>query len=144
MSDVPSWLTEENVSTATKVVSNPAVQKAAKDPAVQKAARNHISPPSPVSSNQDVEKGNGGGGGGESSEFVVEAETLKAMEKWHLGLRIAYIGSAAFLAAAAALSLQNQGNIGLAFFAFYVFFFSGLLCCFEFALNVSSAFELKS
>ena len=35
----PSWLTEENISTAQKVAKTPAVQQAAKNPTVQSAAK---------------------------------------------------------------------------------------------------------
>lgn len=43
MSDAPSWLTEETISTGVKAASNPAVQKAVKtaasNPHVQTAAK---------------------------------------------------------------------------------------------------------
>lgn len=137
MSEVPSWLNEDNAATAVKVASNPVVREAVK---------NMPPPPPPPpkssasSSNyNDVESGNRPTeAAGSPSEFVIEEQTLKAMQNWHLALRIVYILAAAFLATAAALSLQTQKDIGLIFFAFYVFFFSVILCCFEFALHVSA------
>ncbi len=136
MSEVPSWLNEENASTAIKVASNPAVREAAKNlpPPPPPPAKTAANPP--PSNYNDVESGRSTEAGGSPSEFVIEEQTLKAMQNWHLALRIVYILSAAFLATAAALSLQTQNDVGLIFFAFYVFFFSVLLCCFEFALNV--------
>jgi cell division protein FtsX len=135
MSDVPSWLQDEdNVRTAAKVTNNPvarsAAVSAASNPAVQSAVlKAATSPPPPK---HDIEAARGS----EASEFIIEEETLKQMRNWHTGLRISYIGAAIFLSAAAALAILNQSDIGIIFFAFYVFFFSVLLCCFEFALNV--------
>jgi hypothetical protein len=142
MSEVPSWLNEDNASTAVKVASNPAVRQAASNPAVRDAVLNNLPPPPPppksASANyNDVESGRASEATGSPSEFVVEEQTLKSMQNWHLALRVAYIAAAAFLATAAALSLQSQKDIGLIFFAFYVFFFALMLCCFEFALHVS-------
>lgn len=155
MSDVPSWLNEENINTAAKVASNPAVQKAAKDPTVQAAAVRAVAPPPPPPPPKtvnnpafDPELGKPlnpppSSSGGASSEFVIEEETLKQMQNWHLALRAAYIASTVLMCVASALSLQNQSDIGIAFFACYVFFFAVLICCFEFALNVSD-FEFFS
>jgi hypothetical protein len=164
MSDVPSWLTEENITTATKVASNPAVQKAAANPAVQKAALNAASnpsvrqaamrsvppPPPPAKATStnnpafDPEAGStpivvqAEPVPSNASDFIIEEETLKQMQKWHLALRVLYICSTALMGLAAGLALQKGGDIGIIFFAFYVFFFAVLICCFEFALNVSS------
>jgi hypothetical protein len=156
MSDVPSWLNEENISTASKVAQNPAVQKAAKDPAVQKAAinaaRNAPPPPPPPPKAQpawtDPEVGKpvaevvGAAPAttstdGRASEFVIEEETLKEMQKWHLALRLSYMAATVLMCVAAVLTLQVQKDIGLVFFACYVFFFAVLICCFEFAMSVS-------
>ena len=58
MSEAPSWLTEENISTATKVMNNPAAQKAAKNPKVQaaakSAAKDQIKKEAPGWTNEDV------------------------------------------------------------------------------------------
>lgn len=66
----------------------------------------------------------------------MDPEQMKQMQRWHLGLRVLYMGCAVFLCTAAALALQTQTDLGLIFFCFYVFFFSTLLCCFECALTV--------
>jgi hypothetical protein len=158
MSDVPSWLNEENISTAQKVASNPAVQKAAQNKEVQKAAvsaatRNVPPPPpppkpaaTPASHDpfSDPEAGrppvatayDPSAATSKGSEFVIEEETLKQMQKWHLALRCAYMAATILMCVASALTLQNQKDLGIAFFAIYVFFFAVLICCFEFALNV--------
>ena len=139
MSDVPSWLQEEEtINTAKKVTNNPVARNAAinaaSNPAVQQAVVKSMTAPPPPPPKHDIESG---ARSSEASEFVIEEDTLKQMRNYHLGLRIGYIGAAIFLAAAAALALINQSDIGIVFFAFYVFFFACLLCCFEFALSVS-------
>ena len=146
----PSWLTEDNISTAQAAASNPIVQKAAvaaaSNPIVQEAAKFANSLKEPLTSNEetpgwatggdrDVESGQGKS---EAQEFQIDELTLKRMQKYHLILRIGYTGASVFLAAAAVLSLSNQEDFGLIFFAFYVFFFSILMCCFEFALTLVS------
>lgn len=159
MSDAPSWLTEENVSTATTLAKNPVVQKQAKkaasNPAVQKAAKDQIKKEMgytpPVADNApgwangqqaDVETGGSArpkstADASASTEFIIDELTLKNMQNYHLALRILYIGASVSLAAAAALSLENQNDVGLVFIAFYVLFFSILICCFEAAISVS-------
>lgn len=89
-------------------------------------------------SNNDVETGSGVPRQESTidTEFVIEEEVLKQMQMWHLGLRVAYMIAAILLATAAVLSLQNQTDLSLAFFALYILFFSILICCFEFALEV--------
>jgi hypothetical protein len=159
MSEAPSWLTEENISTATKVASNPAVQKAAKNPAVQAAAKSAVKaqinkeapgwtsedinsdleqgkknvppppPPQKVASTKTAAPVN-------TDMSDVDPEVMKQMQKYHLALRVLYMGAAVFLSAAAALALANQQDLGLIFFSFYVFFFSAMICCFECALTV--------
>ncbi len=151
MSDVPSWLKEEDtVDTAVKVANNPVLRgaavSAASNPAVRNAVVKNITqppPPPPPSnnsrpspSNHDVEAARPSDAT-TNSEFIIEDEILKQMKTHHLILRIAYIAASIFLSAAAALALSNQSDIGIVFFSFYVFFFSVLLCCFEFALSVS-------
>lgn len=143
MSEVPSWLNEENISTGVKVAQNPAAQKAAS------AAAKHVPPPPPPKAStgyvppspaHDVESHSppppSAPANDPSSEFVIEEATLKQMQNWHLALRICYMGAAIFMAVAAVLSLQTQKNLGLIFFALYVLFFSAMICCFEFNLQV--------
>ncbi|KAJ1401725.1 hypothetical protein B484DRAFT_457913, partial [Ochromonadaceae sp. CCMP2298] len=60
------------------------------------------------------------------------------MRKFHLSLRICYMAASIFMATAAALSLANQTDLGLAFFAFYVLFFSAMICCFEVGMSAIS------
>lgn len=163
MSEAPSWLTEENISTATKVANNPAAQKAAKSPAVQAAAKSAVKAqinkeaPGWTSDDisNDVEKGRSApppppkpaaaAAAAKSQPHHppmntdmsdVDEVTMKQMERYHLALRVLYMGAAVFLSAAAALALQNQQDLGLIFFSFYVFFFSAMICCFECALTV--------
>ena len=57
------------------------------------------------------------------------------MGKYHLVLRILYGLVATLMAIAAALSLQNQTNIGKGFFAVYTMIFCLLICCFELGLS---------
>lgn len=150
MSDVPSWLTEENINTASSgakvVANNPAAAKAAVNaasripPPPPTAPKSPPPPPSPATNN-DVESGYQQNTPS-ASEFTIEESVLKEMQNWHLALRICYMGAAVFMSAAAALSLPGQKDVGLAFFAIYVFFFSALICCFECALNVSLTLEL--
>eukprot|EP00286_Rhodomonas_abbreviata_P021530 CAMPEP_0181296702 /NCGR_PEP_ID=MMETSP1101-20121128/4845_1 /TAXON_ID=46948 /ORGANISM="Rhodomonas abbreviata, Strain Caron Lab Isolate" /LENGTH=227 /DNA_ID=CAMNT_0023401585 /DNA_START=52 /DNA_END=735 /DNA_ORIENTATION=+ len=145
MADQPSWLTEENISTATKVANNPAAQGAAKSAAKAQAAK---SAPGWGDSSSDVEQGGApakpakpAGGNKpivDTDMSDMDPSELKEMQNWHLALRILYMGAAGFLATAAALSLQNQKDLGLIFFAFYVMFFSTMICCFEVALQTIS------
>lgn len=149
MSDVPSWLNEENINTASKVASNPAVQKAAADPKVQKAAMRNVPPPPPpppkanATSNPafDPEAGKpvptatAVPASNPASEFVIEEETLKQMRNWHLALRLAYVASTVLMCVASVLALQNNPDASVVFFSGYVFCFAVLICCFEFALN---------
>ena len=152
--------------TSCQAVKNPAVQKVAKkvveNPAVQKAVVAEVvkaasAPPAPASeapgwvtnsnspnANSDVEKGDSVSATTSQavSDFPIEEETLKNIQKWHLGLRIAYMVAALLMGALAGYSLVGQENLGLIFFAFYVMFFSILICCFELALSVSSIFSL--
>lgn len=143
MSDVPSWLNEENISTATKVANNPAARSAVAGkinapPPPPPPKASSYTPPTP-SGIHDVESPapQSSRGGDPSSEFVIEEETLKSMQNWHLALRLSYMAAAIFMAVAAALSLQSQKDLGLIFFALYVLFFSTMICCFEFNLHVS-------
>jgi len=162
MSEAPSWLTEENISTAAKVTQNPAAQKAAgkvaKNPEVQKAVKKEVqkaatsnaptwatsnegsyTPPGDVESNTNADsarKQSTASDANRSSEFVIEEQTLKDMQRWHLALRLLYMSAAILMAAAAVLAFENaNSNIGVAFFAIYTIFFSVMICCFEFALN---------
>jgi hypothetical protein len=162
MSDAPSWLSEENIATATKVANNPAAKAAAKNPAVQSAAKAAAkdyatnNSASWAAEDTDIEKGkkspknvpppppSSGSFSSPSSQPPMSTElegidpaVLKQMQNWHLVLRCAYMSCAILLATVAALSLQNQKDVGLAFFAFYVFFFAIMICCFEVGLIVS-------
>ena len=161
MSEAPSWLTEENISTATKVMNNPAAQKAAKNPKVQAAAKDQIKKEAPGWTNEDVnndiEKGKSANtappppkaaAAKKSAPLMntdmsdVDPEVMKAMQRHHLMLRVLYMGAAVFLSTAAALSLSSQDDLGLIFFAFYVLFFSALVCCFEVALTVRNIYYI--
>lgn len=59
------------------------------------------------------------------------------MRQYHLALRLAYVASTVFMAVAAVLCLEDSPDAGQVFMSGYVFFFAVLICCFEFALNVS-------
>jgi len=89
---------------------------------------------------QDVEKGtprnSTAGSERGTTEFIIEKETLEQMQKWHIAVRVFYMVAAILMCTAAVLSLQNQTNLGLVFFGVYTIFFSTMICCFEFALNV--------
>lgn len=140
MSDVPSWLSEDTSESAPKMTSNPVAKKPSRTPPAPPAPASAPPPPPPAA--KDIETGSvakpAAATSSGASDFVIEESVLKSMQSWHLGLRICYMGAAVFLAAAAALSLQKQGDVGLAFFAVYVFIFAALICCFEVALNVSA------
>jgi len=165
MSEAPSWLTEENISTATKVANNPAMQKAAKaaakNPAVQKAVMAQVEKEAPGwasdAAQSDMESGKKPEKGSKSPPpppplasatppkplmntdmSDLDPEVLRQMQRYHLALRLLYMGAAVFLSTAAALSIANQSDLGLIFFAFYVLFFSAILCCFEVALTMVS------
>lgn len=142
MSEVPSWLNEENINAGVKVAQNPAAQKAAV------AAAKHVPPPPPPKASSSYVPPNASNdlesapaptsapANDPSSEFVIEEATLKAMQNWHLALRLCYMAASSFMAIAAGLSLQSQKNLGLIFFALYVLFFSTMIWCFEFNLQV--------
>ena len=147
MSDAPSWLQEDTVQekqtkenpvkAAAKSTSKPSVDKTAS----KKSPTPPPPPPSsvPASSSQDIESQSirsSTASADAANEFHIEEATLKSMQMWHLALRICYMIAAVLMATAAALSFQQQGDIGLAFFAIYVLFFSALICCFEVALSV--------
>lgn len=157
----PSWLTEDNISTAATVASNPAAQSLAKKAASNKDVQNKIKeevskpppPPPPPTSNAptwasdkssprkatDEEEGGGRGEATDSSkkaeDFVIEEETLKEMGKYHLALRVCYMIAAIAMSIAAAMSLNGQKDLGPAFFAVYIMIFCSLICCFECALS---------
>jgi cation transport ATPase len=159
MSEAPSWLTEENISTASKVTQNPAAQKAAKNiaknPEVQKAVKKEVikAASSPTAADNapqwanntetyvppggDVETGRTPStSNNATSDFVIEEETLKQMQRWHIALRVLYMIASILMCAAAVLSFtQSNANIGVAFFAMYTVFFSTMICCFECALE---------
>eukprot|EP01039_Chlorochromonas_danica_P016020 gene16020-18895_t len=150
MSEVPSWLNEENINAGVKVAQNPAAQKAAV------AAAKHVPPPPPPKASSsyvppnatnDLESApvpTSAPANDPSSEFVIEEATLKAMQNWHLALRLSYMAASSFMAIAAGLSLQSQKNLGLIFFALYVLFFSTMIWCFEFNLQmVASAIAVN-
>jgi len=164
MSDVPSWLTEDDTKkVAVTLAKNPAVQTAAfaaaKDPGVQAAAwgaaRNSLSSspdpnaPSWATSNNDASSGRGAAPAGgdvengnkqiqSSPEMEIDEQTLRRMKNWHLMLRLSYMAAAILMAAAAVISLEIQSDVGLAFFAVYVFAFSILIFCFEVNLSICS------
>jgi hypothetical protein len=155
----PSWLTEENVSTAAAVANNPVAKSVALKAAsnkdvqqkIQKAAKTPPPPPPPPStapawatgsapSNKAADEEEGGtsatsAGDSKIEEFVIEEETLKQMGKYHLALRVLYILAALSMSVAAAFSLNGQTNLGPIFFAVYVMLFCTLICCFECALS---------
>lgn len=162
MSDVPSWLTEDDTTkkAAVTLAKNPAVQNAAfaaaKDPNVQaaafSAARQSLSksdPNAPSWANNDpppLKGGSGAGGDMESGnssrqiqsqpETEIDPDTLRRMKNWHLLLRLSYMSAAILMAAASVISLEIQPDVGLAFFAVYVFVFSILIFCFEVNLSI--------
>lgn len=142
MSETPSWLTEENISAAATAAQNPAVQKAAvkvaSNPQAQQAAKEALrestseSPAwaaaAPSGSAHDVEAAV------RHSDLNVSPEELKEMQKYHLFLRVAYIVVSICMAAAAVLAL-SKASFSTFFICGYVFFFSVLICCFEFGLK---------
>lgn len=160
MSTAPSWLTEENISTASKVASNPAAQSAGKAAAKSYVASADWSDDAPAEKDlesgkkdpkKDAKKDKKADKKAESPRKVppppsakapintdmtdIDPDVLKQMQRWHLALRVLYICSSVFLAVAAGLSLTGQSDLGLIFMAIYVLFFSAMICCFEFALN---------
>ena len=135
MSTAPSWLTEENISTAATAAKNPQVQAAAKaaaktPPPPPKGSAPKTPPP------KDIESGNSNAPN--SPAVDISDLELKEMQKYHLALRLGYIGASVMMAAAAALELIGGPDLGSAFFAIYIFVFAVLICCFECALTVSS------
>lgn len=112
------------------LAKNPAVQTAVKD-----AVLNNNSNSNSNNWTQDVEAPNNYNSSN-TSDLVIDEARLKDLQRHHLILRILYMSTAVFLGLGAGLSLQNQKNLGVIFFAFYVLFFSLLICCFEVALNV--------
>ena len=70
-------------------------------------------------------------------DLNLDQATISRMGNINLGLRALYVTAAAFLGVAAGLSLVGQKDLGLIFFAFYVLFFSLLLCLFQVGISVS-------
>lgn len=156
MSDAPSWLTDDDTAkVATTLAKNPAVQNAAltaaKNPQVQaaafSAARQSLSSndphaPSWASNSETPTKNNSSDGDLESGkkpqtqEMEIDEQTLRRMKNWHLLLRISYMAAAIIMSAAAVISLEIQSDLGLAFFAVYVFVFAILIFCFEVNLSI--------
>ncbi len=137
-----------------RINSNSAVQSAAKS-AAKDALSQSLNPASDPSSAptwaqatpvNDIERQSAGGGGdSKSEEFTgMNPEDYKSMTRWHLALRLLYMSAAIFMSAAAVLSLVAQTDVGLAFFALYVFAFSILICCFEVALSVRMRPRVKT
>ena len=165
MSAKPSWLEDEDnraaaVSGAKAIAKNPIAQKVASDPQVHKAVAQSVAN-SVSESNQpswatyyeppavpgvpiaDVENQRRQASTAsqiqapEGETFECDPETLKQMQNWHLALRIAYMIAAIIMAAAAGVILTKTPNVGQAFFAIYVLFFSLMIFCFEVGLDVS-------
>jgi len=148
----PSWLTEENISTAQKVAKTPAVQQAAKNPAVQSAAKSaaksyvNDNAPGWTSKEADLEQPNPAPKSTSSEKSStssiptlagVSDETMLEMKKYHIGLRVLYLSAAGFLITAAALALQGGiSDLGVTFIAFYVLFFAFMIVLFEIGLVV--------
>jgi hypothetical protein len=136
MSAAPSWLSDENVSTATTMQHNPtakAVAGWAASSDVEKGTKPE-KPPKKAPAVSDTRRASVA-----DDVLDVDPAELLSMKRWHLALRILYMAASIFLATAAALSLQNQTDLGLVFFAFYVLFFSAIICCFEVGMSVSHA-----
>lgn len=75
-----------------------------------------------------------------NDDLVISEDRKAAINKAHTWVRVLYIIAAILLGAGAVLSLMTQKDVGLIFFAFYVFFFALLICCFELGLSVSARF----
>ena len=152
----PSWLTEENISTAQKVAKTPAVQQAAKNPTVQSAAKSTAkscakdNAPGWTSKDTDEESVNSqkqvvdpvssksiaSGTSSVPTLAGVNEETMLRIKNFHIALRLLYIFAAAFLITASALSLQGGiTDLGITFIAFYVFF-AFMIVLFEIGLVV--------
>jgi len=162
--DTPAWLTEDTVDAAVKISKNPVAQKVAgqvaQNPKVQaavvKAATDHVTSqvqggggPDPFapswatespSGGNDVETGKAGNTSANTDDLEIDEATRAKMYNWHLLLRLSYMAAAIIMSAAAVVSLMNQTDTGLAFFAVYVFAFSILICCFETSLPMISRF----
>lgn len=138
MADTPSWLSEENISSAAK---NPAVQKAAvasaSNPAVQSAAKDAAKNPAV----QDAVFAAATGGDVESQDpapppLDIDPAELKEMQKYALALKVFYMCCAILLSAAAWVYLLNDaGDVTKVFIAGYVFLFAIQICCFELAIQ---------
>lgn len=155
----PSWLTEENISTAQKVAKTPAVQQAAKNPAVQStaksAAKSYAKDNSPGWTSKDTDEesvksqkqvvdpvsSKSIASGSKSSVPTlagVSEETMLRMRNFHIGLRLLYISAAGLLITSSVLSLQGGvTDVGITFIAFYVLFFAIMIVLFEIGLVVS-------
>ena len=156
---VPSWLTEETVTTAT---TNPVVQKAAvsaaSNPAVQKAAVatatskvNETAPgwaepsgytppatPGAVAQPNEMPRDIESQRVAPDRTFDASPEEVKEIQKWHLYLRVCYMITAIMMSIGAVLTLDGA-SIATAFIAFYVFFFSMLMFCFECGMKAVSS-----
>ena len=142
MSDTPSWLTAENVSTAASnphaqnfaknVASNAAVQNAVKEEAYRSANEafgvpSYAPPTQTDPESQEVKL--------EDPTTGMEAKELAAMQKYATMLRVAFIIVAILMGAAAYLRLATTPSISTVFVALYVWFFALVICCFELAIG---------
>lgn len=164
MASKPSWLDDEEnqaaaVSTAKTLAANPVAQKVAKDPKVQAAVKDafvtaavssvqsdpsapawasdtYTPPAVPGAATTSTDRGSiANPNPNAGKEFECDPELLRDMKRWHLYLRIAYMIAAIILGLAGGLELASSPGLGQFFFAFYVLFFSLLICCFEVGLD---------
>jgi hypothetical protein len=70
-----------------------------------------------------------------TSTAELSPEDVVAMNRYHMYLKIGYMGAALLMAISAGLSLTGQSDIGKAFFGIYVIFFCAMICCFEVGLS---------
>jgi len=117
----PSWLNEDNAAVAGAVASNPAARAFAKGEMEKK-----------WNEKKDMEADINAVSDNGQLIVDMDPEDYKNMKKHSFYLATAYILCATLMATAAALSL-NDASITTAFIALYVFSFSIMIFCFDFA-----------
>ena len=75
-----------------------------------------------------------------NDDLVIDESRKTQLEQAHTYLRVLYIIAAILLGVAAALSFVGQKDVGLYFFAIYVFFFAILICCYELGFSFTARF----
>lgn len=147
MSEAPSWLTEETITSAKLAAkkSNDAEELKVQGSDSEGTAPGWLDGIVPMKKSVDSIEGKSSEASKKEASSAVAADELardideqtkKEMNSWNLVLRVLYCCAAILLIVSAMLGLLGSVDIGITFICFYVVAFSTVLCCTEIALNV--------